>query len=198
MTKYVVNIRGTNGSGKSTLVRKLLARKGKKALRNKNGKIWAYRLRGMKHRTYVLGPYKPNTGGGCDHLCSVKINEGVKTFDFICEAIRKLNKKGNVIFEGAIISTVAGRWADLAHDLRPTKFIFAELDTPLKRCIKRVIKRRRAKGNDAEFDPAKSMTGKFRAVQSSGEMLRMGGMDVRTLPHKKGANTILRWLGEIE
>lgn len=179
----VINIRGCNGSGKSTAVVRLMKRLGvKKKLRDSAGKVWAYKLR-SEPPTYVLGRYE-TACGGCDTI---------KTLDLVCARVWHLQQFGNVVFEGVIISTVGQRWVDLAHDCQ-SKFIFGILDTPLKRCIRRVYRRREKKGTGGTFKK-KLVSDKYKVVHhGSRDILKAGGMDVRLLPHRKPVKTLLKWL----
>lgn len=179
----VINIRGCNGSGKSTAVARLMKKLGvAKTLKDKKGKVWAYKLK-SKPPTYVLGRYE-TACGGCDTM---------KTLDQVCARVWHLQRFGNVIFEGVIISTVGQRWVDLAHDCQ-AQFIFAILDTPLKKCIHRVYKRREEKGTAGTFKES-LVKDKYKVVhKNSRRILEKGGMDVRLLPHKKPVGTLLKWL----
>ena len=181
----VINIRGTNGSGKSTIVMKLLKKFGAEPI-VKDGKVRAYKIN-KKTPIYVLGRYETPTGG-CDTI---------RTQDEVSNGVRELMDKmdGDVIFEGLLISGMHSRWVELAHSRPNSHFIFAVLDTPLKKCIKRVLKRRKEKGNKKPFNP-KTLIAKHKAVQSSAIALKKAKLDVRVLPHKKPVKTILKWLGE--
>lgn len=186
LKSVVINIRGSNGSGKSTLVRKLLKRYKFKALHNaipnKPEKIWGYANRQL----CIIGPYE-NPSGGCDCL---------PNFDLICKQIKIMARYGHVIFEGAVVSTVAKRWADLQQEMQHyAHFIIGTLDTPQSKCVARVNHRRAKKGK-GPIDPTKSMDGKYKAVMGSAKRLESFGMDVRVIPHKKGFKTLRKWLRE--
>lgn len=199
LKSIVLNIRGSNGSGKSTVVRRFLGL-GFKPLYNgipdKPEKIWGYQIvqprmvdgdvKFLSPPLFIIGPYE-NPSGGCDCL---------PNFDLICKQIAIMAKYGNVIFEGAVVSTVAKRWAELQEEMKKyAHFIFGTLDTPQSRCVKRVNKRRAKKGK-GPIDPTKSMDGKYKAVRGSAIGLEKLGMDVRVLPHKKAFKTIRKWLRE--
>lgn len=182
----IINIRGWSGSGKSTIVLKLLKHYKAKAVRGEDSKVIGYRLNAIRP-LYIVGPYT-GSGGGCDTISPVSR---------IGEIVRRFAKRGNVIFEGQMISTIAGRWADLDNSMPECKFIFLVLDTPLKRCLKRIRKRREAKGNFKPFDPKPSNLKHYQEARfSSPENLRKGGLDVRVVKHKKAYKYILRLLGE--
>lgn len=189
MRKMIINVRGTNGSGKSTVIFHLIKKFGATPLRQifvtpggkEIVKIWAYRLH-CNPPLYVVGRYETPTGG-CDALPGS---------DFVTECIRKLAPRGDVIFEGLIATGIYGRWVALAKELKTHRFIFAVLDTPLKKCIKRVVSRRAKRGQHDQLDPTNLLL-KHRAVVSSKKALTRDGMDVRDLPYKHAVSTILKW-----
>jgi hypothetical protein len=194
--KYVViNIRGTNGSGKTTLAKSLLESFPNRPIKpkvNPKDKILGYRIKTPGVPTFLVGPYRITTGG-CDAIHPV-CPEGVRPFDYICQLVAEFSKYGNVVFEGAIVATVTGRWVNLAKELPNTQWIFGFMDTPFDKCLKRVVKRRIARGDDRPLDPNVSIIPKQKAVLGSAKRLSEMGMDVRTIPHKKALPKILEWL----
>jgi GNAT superfamily N-acetyltransferase len=183
-TKRIINLRGTNGSGKSTIVQELMEHFGiAKILRRKeNDRIWAYRLK-SKRPLYILGRYD-TACGGCDVF---------QNLDMVVDGIRKLSKKGDVIFEGILISGGSGRWVALQHELKHTHMIFGILDTPLEKCINRVLRRRKKKGNKKPFN-SKNLTEKWKSTIGCGKLLEREWMDVRPLHYKTATRTVLQWL----
>jgi len=184
----VLNIRGTNGSGKSTLVRELMYdfRKCRKRVFDpENGRIYGYVLSKAEPPIFILGRYETDCGG-CDTFPSL---------DMISLCVDRFSKLGHVVFEGMVASTVGGRWVELAKSLPQSEFIFGILDTPLKRCIKRTLRRREKAGNQRPLN-VENIRSKYRAVEGSARILKKGGMDVRKIPHKKALKTILGWLGQ--
>jgi AAA domain-containing protein len=186
----IIMIRGCNGSGKTTIIRKLM----KKFRANqiiKGARIVGYRLQDTKHCTYIVGRYETPTGG-CD---------GFKTVADVEDWVTYFAGKGNVIFEGAMISTLTGRFVALAQKLEEHKFIFAVLDTPLEKCRQRIEKRQKKNGRKNSkgarpFGTKRAMQRYRGSMTSSPKFLRREGMDVRRLPHKKAFKRILKWLGE--
>lgn len=130
----IINIRGTNGSGKSHVVRQLLAHSKVVPIYGALGpnRPEAYELMGQ---SYVIGSYVSGVGG-CD---------GFKTSDQVLGLILKYQKRGNVVFEGMVISTYYGRlfeWLErFGKDL-----LIAFLDTPLEVCQSRVESRQDKSG----------------------------------------------------
>ena len=204
----VINIRGTNGSGKTTIVKKVLAAFGGQPIYNEKGKIKGYVCPDVHGQPlYILGAYETPTGG-CD---------GINKQDTICDLIREFAEKGNVLYEGLLISGLFSRYNDLADTMPGHHHIIGFLDTPLEKCIAQTLSRREAraaaKGQAAApFDPYKTLAPKFEAILSSRRKFeRASGpecechkvkpctsikKDVRTIPHTLGFETIVNWLGE--
>jgi hypothetical protein len=182
--RLVVNIRGTNGSGKSHLVHKLLEEHELVALVNEKGKLAAYKLR-MEPPIYIIGKYTtPN--GGCDTF-----KGGAAEAE---QYVEHLSNKGHVVFEGLLISGIAGRWIDLARRLPDSTFVFLELDTPVEKCIARVRDRRKARGDVRPFDPS-NLIAKFKSVRGSRALLAKAGLDVRVIDHERAYDYVKELLG---
>jgi hypothetical protein len=195
----IIQVRGSNGSGKSTAVRRFLGMGFVplyNGFPNKPEKVWGYRivkprwkgkkLEFLRPPIYIVGPYETPTGG-CDCLPNM---------DFILDQVKILARYGHVIFEGAMISTVIGRFIELEESVKDyAHCIFGVMDTSQKRCVKRVNKRRALKGKEP-IDPKRSMDGKYRSVQTSAKGLEKRGMDVRVIPYKRPFKTLVKWLGE--
>jgi hypothetical protein len=143
MSEMLINVRGTSGSGKSTVVRKLLGQFGCHPIYDLLGsdRPEAYRLIGapFKSRVYVLGPYAARCGG-CDAL---------STIDLLIELLRAYSVKGDVIFEGLIISSMYGSIGEFLESYGKDAVI-AFLTTSRERCYQQLCKRQaegRARGN---------------------------------------------------
>ncbi len=137
----MLNFRGINGAGKTTLVNQLMKhlgpaepimgpdirpRKGKNAGKPRPERIAAYRLRGSEQPMYVMGRYT-NACGGLDNLSGVN-------WDWIVEEALRLESLGHVILEGAIASTIWGRFETMVQR-SGSPFVWAFLDTPLEQCF---------------------------------------------------------------
>lgn len=185
----VINIRGTNGSGKSTIATKLLTCFDVKYKRLYNGfkdkpdKVWGYEVP-LQIPIFIIGPYETPTGG-CD--C-------ISDFDFIFKQVELMSRYGHVVFEGALLSTLVGRFHQLSKTLGPkAKFIAGVMDTPFDKCVARVNKRRARKGKEP-IDPARTMQGKYNSVLSSSRSLEERGVEVRPIPYQAALGEVLSWL----
>lgn len=138
----IYNIRGTSGSGKTHLTRQLVQMYAGNPI-EADGKIFGYIL---PRNLYVLGRYDDAIkGGGVDnitpHLYKRYIDHGGQgnSMDAVEAQVRKWAQRGrHVLFEGIIVTSVWGRWVNLAAD-EPMHFLF--LDTPLEVCYQRVLER---------------------------------------------------------
>jgi hypothetical protein len=154
--------------------------------------------------TYIIGSYETPTGG-CDT---------VKTQDEICDRVFRYCQKGNVLFEGLLVSGLFSRYNALADKCLPyADTIVGFLSTPLEVCIARTLQRRKDKGNDKPFDPQKTLAPKFEAIKASkrkflaagksgsceckcGPVCHSAPKDVRDIPYEQAYETVLTWLGK--
>jgi hypothetical protein len=156
---------------------------------SKEGQIWAYQIdRPGGRPLFVLGRYE-SACGGCD---TFRTKEGRRGVDWVAEGLRRLLRRGDVIFEGVIVSSIAQFWVDLAHEI-PAHFIFGLLDTPKELCIERVLKRRKEKGNTKPYDTW-NLTEKYRNARSSCRYMQRADMDIRWLDYKHPLKVIFGWL----
>lgn len=191
----VINIRGTNASGKTTLAKNLLETFPSTPLIDPgNEKVFAYVLDTGATKTALIGPYRITTGGY--DAIDENYYKGSTRADYASKVITDLSKLGNVVFEGALAATLTQRWIDLARSLPHTHWIFGFMDTPLDKCLDRMVKRRIQRKDPRPVDPSKSLLPKQRKVEASEKRLREAGMDVQTIPHEQGLETILKWLQE--
>jgi pantothenate kinase len=182
--RTIINVRGTNGSGKTTAVRKMLKMFGNTPLINDRDKVWAYQVH-FEPEFYVLGRYVDPLDG-CDRISTIeKVAEGVKT----------LSQKGNVLFEGILVSILTKPWIELAQSMPDAHFIFATLDTPSALCIKRVNKRRKSQGQSDDHDP-KHLLMKYKAIHHAHSVLKKAGLDVRHLQHDYATQNLVNWFLE--
>jgi uridine kinase len=142
---HIYNIRGTNGSGKTTFVRTILDQMGGGPIGwrgPKRNKVEAYAGEYKGKSIVILGSYEAACGG-MDTVTD--INDRV-------DMIHTYANKGYdiMLLEGLMMSHAIGR---MGEAMKLYKHTLAFLDTPLEKCIDRVIARRHEKGNYEEFDP---------------------------------------------
>lgn len=139
----IVQIKGPSGSGKSTIVKQMLDDSiyylydGKKACVTVFPTIkWA-----------AIGPYKVGgapTSNGCDSVGKVQLIK-----DYILCCLEQL-PGFNIIFEGAMISTITSTFYDYLLQLEATKSIepyFVLLQTTPEKCMERMAERGSLKPN---------------------------------------------------
>lgn len=153
----IINLRGTNGSGKSTIVRALLSANPHKlcygVLGPRYPEAYAITLPKRNRLIYLLGPYLTPTGG----------MDVVQPYDLIPGLISKYAVKGDVIFEGVLISKSKGAVGEhLEQWGKNAVLIF--LDTPLQVCIDSVQKRRSTRGDERTLNPH-NLTEAFKGCQ---------------------------------
>lgn len=181
----IINIRGTSGSGKSTLVRAIMN---------------LYPL-----KTPIVNPDKPKAilGYQCEHPDLDKLSvvgkyetpcggcDAIKTQDEAEYRVRRWSATGHVLFEGLLISHIYGRWAKVAKEHPPFRFVF--LDTPLDVCIARVEARRRDKGNTAPLNATNTIQ-KWNDARRVFTKAKADGLDAMWLDGTTAAEEIQSWL----
>lgn len=161
----VIQVRGTSGSGKSTAMRHMLELIEPKPLvyattRSRNPahqRVRVYKGHLDGARVYVLGDYSPHrNAGGCDTIPKIdEVIELTKTYGTRERAI--------VLLEGLLLAHSWGAFGEFAHETFGERYINAFLDTPVEKCLKRVVKRRAAKGQDTEGERAEKIEKNVRA-----------------------------------
>lgn len=179
----IINIRGTNGSGKSTIVFDLMEKYGytPHVPPEWNAHKWeAVQIHAPFGDVYAIGQYKTQCGG-CD---------GVPTQNEICRLVKKYAKKGHVIFEGVIVSTIFQRYVDLLPKLGTHRILF--INTPLKTCISRIKKRRKKRGATGTFKEDQ-VASKFRGQQRQIQRLEDGypQLDWSILDYKHATEEVI-------
>lgn len=185
----IISLRGTNGSGKSTVIREVMAA-GRTSeiwgvLGHRNPEAYQILIPGVKQPLFVLGPYNVECGG-CDRIIP---------YDLIIELIDKYAARGNVIFEGVIVSSVFGRVGEQLERYKD-RAVVAFMPTSLEECIRRVTSRRTGRGDERAFNP-QNLTSKYKAVSRIREgMIRKDVLRVVTLPQGGEAAALLELLRE--
>lgn len=219
----IINIRGTSGSGKTHLARELMAAMenvnpipgdsqigglGTHYPRNKNSKAIGYAGTytypdKIPHHVSIVGRYE-TACGGCDTI---------KTQDEICDRVRAFATRGDVVFEGLLVSVLYDRYAKLATELmnvynrvKPVNeaalkrdldtfppFIFAFLDTPEELCVERVKQRRIAAGNTQPLNETNTRE-KWHICQRVAEKLTAAGLPVVWINHENALSDLTMYL----
>ena len=177
----IINIRGTHGSGKSTIVKKLLVRFDCQPIYQEGQKkpVGYVGMMPNNKQLYIVGPYETSCGG-CD---------AVQPYARIWPLIEEFAKSGHVVFEGALVSSSYGN-IGRSSESYGDKFVFAFMDTPLKVCLNRILKRRQAKGNMNPLDP-KNTRGKLESIERSIPKIKSMGRKVIILNHKNALAQVL-------
>lgn len=126
----IVNLRGTHSSGKSTLIKSILAKFDPKPIFGVLGprKPEAYECVRKKGKPlYVLGPYYGVPTSGCDVISTGGL-------DTVIYLVDKYRQKGNVLYEGIILSNNYGSVGEYLFT-QIKDVIIAFLDTPLEVCL---------------------------------------------------------------
>lgn len=154
----VVKIGGCNGSGKTSLMRGLMTRTTPWVPIVERGKVRGYRYVSATTGPdmFVLGSYE-NVCGGMDTI-SDKLDR--------LALVGKYAKDGNIVFyEGLITGKTYGAMGAMSEQPKHKgKWLYTFLDTPFDVCVERVLARRAAKGNDAPFDPERTMRPTYKGV----------------------------------
>jgi len=184
----IISVRGAFGSGKSTIVRGILEKFGGKpiygALGPKRPEAYECKVTKVKKPVYILGPYYAAATGGCDLI---------HPYDILLDLIERYGSKGNLLFEGAIVSSSFGRVGELVSKWGQ-EAVFAFLNTPLEVCIEHVKKRRAAKKDIRDFDP-KNVIIKFKQVEISRRSITEAGkVRVVDVTMENGQDEILKLL----
>lgn len=194
----IVKLGGCNGSGKSSVVNAILAQA---VVRrpflytpvNQTSVIGRPRIGGytidhpavppeLFSSTYILGKYETACGG----------MDTISDKEDRLALLRKYSRKGNlVIFEGLITGKTYGAMGAMSEQRHHrNRWLYAFMDTPFDVCVKRVLQRRRAKGNDAPFDPERTMRSTYKGVQAVAVKAKAQGHEVLWLRHTADPNEL--------
>ena len=102
-----------------------------------------------------------------------------------------------LIFEGLITGKTYGEIGKISE--RPAqhgKWLYTFMDTPFEVCVERVLQRRKAAGNNAPFDPERTMRPTFKSCLGVARNTGAPGHHViavnHKLPAKKAAAELLK------
>lgn len=169
--KAVIKLGGCNGSGKTSVAKAIMDLTCAQPLK------WAGTRKDPNHyvgdfngrEVLILGSYETACGG------MDTISDKHERLQFVKWAVDTAAKGGIVFFEGLMTGKTYGALGELSeahHTLGDAKWLYAFLDTPFKTCVTRVLKRRKAAGNLAPFDPERTMRSTFNSCQHLLEKLR--------------------------
>lgn len=180
----VLNLRGTHGSGKSSIVKHLLDHYPNQPLGfGKRPEGYKVTIPGLSKPLYVVGPYHTQCGGA----------DAITSYDAIWPRVLSYNKRGHVIFEGALVSSCVGSIGEALAKRKDAVACF--LDTPLELCLERIQTRRALKGDHRPLDP-KNTAAKHASSQRARGRLEELGLRCVTLNYKKANKQVLDLLLE--
>lgn len=155
----VIKLGGCNGSGKTSVAKAVMeladclpfTYKGVKKSPNFYDGQWQGRP------VVVLGSYE-TTCGGMD-----TISDKDERLAFVKWAVENADDNAIIFFEGLMTGKTYGALGEMseAHRTLGTPWLYAFMDTPFEVCVERVLARRKAAGNDAPFDPERTMRSTF-------------------------------------
>jgi hypothetical protein len=177
----IINLRGTSAAGKTTIVRSLIRSVNTAtpifdALGERQPE--AIELRFPGRALFALGPYP---AAGCDAIVSRLGVQGV------IDLLEKYSTRGDVIFEGLIISSMFGAIGDWLYDHPPA--IVAVLDVTMAEVWAGLA----ARQGDRQ-KAAKTQEAHHRKTFKVADTMRAIGMRVEMLRRDGAVDTIRGWL----
>lgn len=177
----VIKLGGVNGSGKTTVARAIMditcAQPAKWRGTRKDPNHYVGDYAGTE--VLILGSYE-TTCGGMD-----TISDKLERLAFVQWAARTAAKRSIIFFEGLITGKTYGAIGEVSdsHVLADKgRWIYAFMDTPFDTCVKRVLKRRAAAGNDAPFDPERTMRPTYNSCVALESKLRGHSQGRKPIP----------------
>lgn len=200
--KAVIKLGGCNGSGKTTAAKAIMEITSAQPLKwegtrkDPNHYVGDYEGR----EVLILGSYETACGG------MDTISDKHERLAFIKWAVRTAAKGGIIFFEGLMTGKTygaIGEYSEHTWEKDQARWLYAFMDTPFEECVKRVLARRKAAGNDAPFDPERTMRSTFDSCLHLREKLegtRAGRTPIPTyhatinLKHKAKPETLAKTL----
>jgi hypothetical protein len=173
----VIKLGGCNGCGKSTVARAILdltAEGEPSAYGLASGKRAKFYTGSWKDTpVFVLGKYETACGG------MDTISDKMDRYEMIHHFANTYGQNSLIFFEGLITGKTYGALGALSEDMatrkkNPTPWLYAFMDTPFKTCVSRVLERRQAAGNNAPFDPERTMRSTYNSCERLYKKLRTG------------------------
>lgn len=183
----VIKLGGCNGSGKTSVAREVMKIVNAQPIPKRQRHNFAYRgfleIPVVSIPVMVLGRYETACGG------MDTISDKEDRFQLL---VNSCMPNTIVFMEGLITGKTFGRmgaWLAEQEAKGKCRAIWAFMDTPFNVCVDRVLMRRLAKGNDAPFDPERTMRSTFNSCETLEAKLRDGRLPapamVMSLKHKK-------------
>ena len=183
----IISLRGTHSSGKTTVVKNLLKGLKTKPIYGVLGprRPEAYEVQRKKGKPlFVLGPYYgvPTSGADCITVGGLDILTGL---------IEKYRVRGNVLFEGILVSCTYGSVGEYLA-LHKDEVVVAFLDTPLEVCLKGLATRQAVASRQGKTD--KHLKEHFKRILRVRERMIGFGFRTETVSRDTAADQILSWL----
>lgn len=179
----VVMLRGTSGSGKSHLAREIMAKYEQRTPHFTEGRkqpyYYEFRKKGRRTPLFVLGHYE-TACGGCDTI---------KTADEVFGLVAELRAKGDVLFEGLLLS------ADVNRTTEAGKVHNVFIDLPIEKCLAQVNARRRKKDPTKGDVNPENTTSKHRGVRMACERLKTAKQTTFSGSYEECRDYVLQVLG---
>ncbi len=171
----VIDLRGGHGSGKSYLVHRIIKEYGPtEDIVDEDGDtigVWVPKL-----DLRLAGRYN-TTCGGCDTIRTQNYIQAITD-----SLIEDAGPNGNVLYEGALVSGIFGRYNEQAErwEAKGFRWHFLFLDTTLEQCFKNIGTRRVARGKEPEFN-TKVTEQKFKDARRVEKKLAAAGRSTQWL-----------------
>ena len=88
----------------------------------------------------------------------------------------------DVLFEGMLLCSDTKRAAALSEEVKKQNYLAISLNTPIETCISNIGKRREAKGNDKEVNPANTIK-RYEYEQKQIKKLEAAGVDIHHISY---------------
>lgn len=183
----IVNVRGTHGSGKTTMVRSIMQMYTCKPIyMDGRRQPIGYRCKREGHPPlFVPGHYENPDGGGCDTIQHVDVMFGV---------INRHAKKGyDILYEGIVAQHSTPSVFKLKD--RGYKIRVVVIRIPMKKALRSVIKRRKARGAKTAFNPV-NVEREDARIPRDNARLKAGGVKFHQFKTRRAAKEkVLELLG---
>ena len=187
---FVANGVVVHNSGKTTIVKNLLAASKTKpkpifgVLGPRQPEAYQLQLEKRKKPLFVLGPYYGVPTSGADVITT----NGLDVLIFLLE---KYRKKGDVLYEGIIVSNNYGSVGEYLHSQKKD-VVVAFLDTPLEVCLEGLKARQLTAIRQGKSD--QHLREHYKRILRVRERMAGLGFRTETVSRDSAAEKILSWL----